>query len=89
MYLCSCCDQLWYKHSVCLANCLRTANPDAFRYLQNITSVENIEWICYTCNNHLKKGKVFPCAIANEMKFTEKPNFFDLNNSNVDLLLLD
>ena len=29
--------------------------------------------------NHLKKGKVPPCAIANGMRFPERPNFFDLN----------
>jgi hypothetical protein len=27
----------------------------------------------------LRKGKVPPCAIANGMKFLEKPAFFDLN----------
>ena len=27
----------------------------------------------------LKKSKVPPCAIANGMRFLEKPDFFDLN----------
>jgi hypothetical protein len=79
LYICSCCDQLWYKHSVSPADRLRLANPDASKYLQNIKSVNNIEWLCQTCSNHLKKGKVPPCAIANGMRFPERPNFFDLN----------
>ena len=49
------------------------------KYLQSVKSVDDIEWICQTCNNHLKKGRVPPCAIANGMQFPEKPSFFDLN----------
>jgi hypothetical protein len=54
-------------------------NPDIVKYLQNIKSVDNVEWLCNTCSNHLRKIKVPPCAIANGMKFLEKPAFFDLN----------
>ena len=79
VYICSCCDQLWYKHSVCPADSLRIATPDACKYLQNVKSVGNIEWLCHTCCCHLKKGNVPPCAIANGMQFPEKPNFFNLN----------
>ena len=78
LYICTCCDQLWYKHSVLPANRLRLVNPDITKYLQSVNSVDDIEWICQTCNNHLKKGRVPPCAIANGMQFPEKP-FFDLN----------
>ena len=35
LYACSCCDQLWYKHSVSPADCLRLAKPDICKYLQN------------------------------------------------------
>ncbi|CAB3983617.1 ATP-dependent DNA helicase PIF1 [Paramuricea clavata] len=79
LYVCSCCDQLWYKHSVSPADRLRLTNRDICRYLQNKKSVDNIEWLCHTCNNHLKRGKVPPCAIVNGMKFPQKPDFFDLN----------
>jgi hypothetical protein len=56
-------------------------NPDIAKYLQHIKSVDNIEWLCNTSSNHFKKGKVPPppCAIANGMKFPEKPRFFDLS----------
>ena len=28
LYICTCCDQLWYKHSVCPADRIRLVNPD-------------------------------------------------------------
>ena len=31
-YICTCCDQLWYKHSD-QANKLRQQNPDILKYL--------------------------------------------------------
>ena len=79
LYICTCCDQLWYRHSVPPANQLTLKNPDMMKYLQNIVSVDNIKWACRTCSGHLKKGKVPPCAIVNGMQFPRKPNFFDLN----------
>ena len=79
LYICTCCDQLWYKHSVLPADRVRMVNPDITKFLQSVRSVDDIEWICQTCNNHLKKGRVPPCAMANSMQFPEKPSFFDLN----------
>ena len=79
VYICTCCDQLWYKHSVSPADRLRLINPDITKYLQSVRSADDIEWICQTCNNHLKKGRVPPCAIANGMQFPRKPFFFDLD----------
>ena len=33
MYICSCCDQLWYKHSVTTAKKLRLSNPSLIKYI--------------------------------------------------------
>ena len=30
-------------------------NLDITKFLQSVRSVDDIEWICQTCNNHLKK----------------------------------
>jgi hypothetical protein len=79
LYICSCCDQLWYKHSVSPAERLRLCNPNSTKHLQGIKSVDDIEWLCFTCDKHLKKNKVPPSAISNGLKFPEKPDFFDLN----------
>lgn len=39
MYICSCCDQLWYKHSVTTAKKLRLSNPSVIKYLLGKLSV--------------------------------------------------
>ena len=50
------CDQLWYKHSVVPASTLRKNNPDVQTRLLNKVSVNNVEWLCKTCNKHLKNN---------------------------------
>lgn len=86
MYICSCCDQLWYRHSVKSAHKLRKSNPSVDKYLLNKTSVDNTEWICISCGKYLIKNKVPPCAAVNGMKFPNKPAFFDLNELEYRLL---
>ena len=85
-YICSCCDQLWYRHSVTTAKKLRLSNPIAGQYLLNKRSIDNLEWICSCCYEHLKKGKIPPCAAKNGMLFPVKPKFFDLNELECRLL---
>ena len=86
LYICTSCDQMWYRHSVINADKLRYSNPDIDKYLCNKKSVDNKEWICKTCNNHLIKSKIPPCAVANGMVFPDKPDFFDLNELECRLL---
>ena len=86
LFICTCCSQLWYKHSVCIAERTRLSNPNMIKHLQNIISVDKKEWICRSCNEYLKKNKVPSCAITNGMKFPEKPNFFYLNELECRLL---
>ena len=85
IYICTCCDQLWYKHSVHCANAVRKSNPEIVKYLFNKQSVDNIEWICQFCN-YLRKNKVPPCDIMIAMAFPSKPDFFDLNELECRLL---
>ena len=86
LYICSCCDQLWYKHSVSSADKVTQSNPTAERYLHQRKSVNNQEWLCKTCRNYLLKNKVPPVALLNGMKFPVKPEFFDLNELECRLL---
>ena len=79
LYICTCCDQLWYKHSVSVADNFRSNNPNVSEFLLNKTSVNNKEWLCNTCKMHLKKNKVPPFAAVNGMQFKTKPPFLDLN----------
>ena len=46
MYICTCCNQLWYKHSVCSPEKTRQNNVNMIKHLQNIISVNDTEWIC-------------------------------------------
>jgi len=68
------------------ANKLRQSIPDIVKYLYNKKSVDDKEWVCRTCHNHLIKNRVPPCAIAYGMIFPEKPDFFDLNELECRLL---
>ena len=86
LYICSCCDQLWYKHSVVNACKLRESQLDSANYLCNKISLDDKDWICRTCNNYLMKNKLPPYAIANGMGFPMKPEFFDLNELECRLL---
>ena len=58
LYICSCCDQLWYKHSVVNPERLRVSNPNARKYLLSKKSVNGIEWICQSCDKNLKKNEI-------------------------------
>ncbi len=89
LYICTCCDQLWYKHSVIPAMTLKENNPDVQKRLLNRKSVNNVEWLCKTCNKYLKNNKVPPCAAVNGLQFPEKPSFFYLNELECRLLLQD
>ena len=66
---------MWYKHSVITAEKLRLSNP-AGEYLPTKTSVDGIEWICQSCDRHMKKEKIPPCAAKNGIWLPAKPNFF-------------
>ena len=86
LYICSCWDQLWYKHGVTAAKKLRISNPDIVKYLLSKTSVDDVEWICQSCLRYLKKNKIPPYAAKNGMLFPLKPEFFDLNELEYRLL---
>jgi len=79
LYICTCCDQLWYKHSVTTAKKLRISNPDIVKYLLSKASVDDVEWICQSCFRYLRKNKIPPYAAKNGMLFPLKPDFFYLN----------
>jgi len=80
-YICTSCDQLWYRSSV------TKCNPNLYkRCPQNILklcltggkSINNTEWICSTCHSNLKDGKLPSCAKANKMIFPDKPEILNL-----------
>ena len=76
-YICTCCDQLWYRSSVtkCNASLYRSClNEILHMCITGVKSIDNTEWICGTCHSNLKTGKLPSCAKANKMTFPEKPD---------------
>ena len=79
-FVCICCDQLWYKHSVQKAGVLSNFENAAIRTCIKATSSNELhkKWICRTCLVNLKKNKIPRCAIANKMAFPYKAENLDL-----------
>ena len=75
-YICTCCDQLWYRSSVteCNVSSYKFCSKEILNLcLTGLKSIDNTEWICGTCHSNLKVGKLPSCAKANKMTFPEKP----------------
>ena len=81
-----CCDQLWYRPSVLNAEKLTDLSPVIHEYLEGRRSLGNAEWVCKTCDSHLVKNKIPPCAVVNGLAFPRKPKFFDLSELECRLL---
>ena len=65
-YICSCCDQLWYRSSV--TKCDNEYTKCTKKSITGKTSVDNNEWICLTCHSNLSNGKLPVCSKANKMR---------------------
>ena len=51
-YICTCCDQLWYRSSVTKCDANKYTNLlDAC--ITGKTSVDKTEWVCSTCHSNL------------------------------------
>ena len=80
-YVCTCCDQLWYRSSVvkCEANKYKACSQDVIAScVTGVKSVDNTEWIRSTCDSNLKKSKLPSCSKANKMSFHKKPELLNL-----------
>ena len=59
-YICTCCDQLWYRTSVRKCNTSNYTNCQKNLVQSCITgvkSIDNTEWICNTCHLNIREGK--------------------------------
>ena len=79
LYICICCHQTWFSDSVVNAcSFKKTTTTSIRRYLTELKSVEDKEWICHTCMKALKHDKIPRLSLANRMGFPEKPKELDL-----------
>lgn len=80
-YICTCCDQLWYKSSVtkCNANNYSKCQQNIVQFcITGVSVTIEYEWICNTCHLNIKEGKLPHCSKANGMGFPDKPSVLDL-----------
>ena len=80
-YICTCCDQLWYRTSVVKCDLKKYVawSQDIVKLcVTGLKIVEDTEWICSTCDANLKKGKLPSCSKANKMMFPKKPEVLNL-----------
>ena len=90
-YVCSCCHQLWFKHSVRSISSIENIPLNKTllgKCLTNLLSVNNIEWICTTCFYNIKKGKIPKLSVLNGMILPQKPPELDLGNLEERLIAL-
>ena len=89
LYVCSCCHQTWFQHSIKKVSSLNESsfNTDLLnKCLTGYISVGNCEWICNTCLYNIKQGKIPKLSVINGMKFPYKPP--ELNISNLEERLI-
>ncbi|CAG2257671.1 unnamed protein product [Mytilus edulis] len=73
IYVCTSCQQLWYKHSVRkFKSVFPSADVDVIQNCPQTASVDDTVWICSTCQSHLKKGKIPPSSTMNKTTFPEQ-----------------
>ncbi|XP_064649920.1 uncharacterized protein LOC135501632 [Lineus longissimus] len=75
IYICTCCHQTWFRHSVKSSESWPKLFDSDFvkSLLTEKTSVDGKRWLCNTCVDSLKSGKVPKLAVANGMKFPATP----------------
>lgn len=81
-YVCTCCQQLWFKHSVIKVTSMATRKSEILALFEQCRtkyiSSDDIEWICHTCKQSIYAGKVPKLSVYNGMGFPEKPPELDL-----------
>ena len=90
-YVCSCCHQTWFQHSVKKVSSLneRSLNTDLLnKCLTGYISVANYEWMCNTCLYNVKQGKIPKLSVVNGMKFPYKPAELDISHLEERLISL-
>ena len=88
LHVCTCCHQTWFRKSVSMLKNTHIPTRIQRLYCTNITSVNDEEWVCHTCLNSLKYGKVPRLSVANGMKWPIKPPELNLHQLEERLIAL-
>ncbi|XP_076105470.1 uncharacterized protein LOC143073656 [Mytilus galloprovincialis] len=78
-YICTSCEQTWFCDSVVNSKTVKMTTPANMSHcFTNFKSVLDIEWICHTCLNAIKKQRIPRFSIANKMGFPQRPKELNL-----------
>ncbi|XP_062569080.1 uncharacterized protein LOC134231172 [Saccostrea cucullata] len=78
IFVCSCCQQTWFKESVSKVENLKLDDECKSKFLTSTVSVENMEWICNTCSSSIRENKIPKLSVLNGMMWPLKPMELDL-----------
>ena len=76
LYVCSCCNQTWFKESVVVST--EKLHNKSNKFLTGLVTVDGKEWICHTCYASLNQNKVPKLSQLNGMKWPDKPDELQL-----------
>ena len=80
-YVCSCCTQTFFRHFMKnVKDIPETYKSYTCRFLTKYISVGNIEWICRSCLNATRQGKIPPFWVNNGLQFPVQPKELQLSN---------
>ena len=85
-YICTCCNQLVYRHSVVTFEVILDKKLTFAHRIPQLTSADNKIWICKTCKSYLDKNKIPPMSVLNKMCFPEQGILKELNPLEQNLL---
>ena len=78
-YICTSCHQTWFFDSVIKAHTIKETHSFYFpNCFTNQKSVDDTEWICYTCHGSIKQHKIPRLSIASKMGFPERPKELEI-----------
>ncbi|XP_061173536.1 uncharacterized protein LOC133182702 [Saccostrea echinata] len=90
LYVCTCCQQTWFSHSVVDSSFLKKDLPpeDVAKFLSKYISVGGKEWICLTCKKSIQDRKMPKLSIANNVQFPPKSEELELHQLEERLIAL-
>ena len=83
IYVCTVCLQTWFRRSVSELGKIHISSEEEELKLnqcrRHYISAEDKEWICRTCRDSIKEGRIPKLSIENKMGFPVRPKELDIN----------
>ena len=83
IYVCTVCLQMWFRRSVLNIEFIKVSSQAEEEKLnqcrRNYVSIEDKEWICKTCQDCIKSGRIPKFSVENKMGFPPQPKELKLN----------